>query len=117
MVDPGAAYRVEQVVLEGPAGQRIAAREITRATGPGRAGPSYGVGGGFGSNSGGGIGFGLSVPLGGSQAGGDGRRSMASIVLPDPAAYRRSARDWTIRVTLRDRGGTVWHAAFPAPLP
>ncbi len=116
LVDPSAQYRVERVVLDGPAGQRIAAREITHESGPGEAGPSYGIGGGFGSHSGGGIGLGMTVPLGARPAG-PARRTLAVIPLPDPAAYRHTARDWTIRVTLRDRGGTAFHASIPAPLP
>ncbi len=117
LVDPEAAYLVERVALVGPGGRRIGAQEVTRASGPGGLGPSYGVGGGFGSHSGGGIGFGMSVPLGGYDRSGPARRTFATIVLPDEAAYRRTARDWTVEVQLRDRGGAQYHASIPAPLP
>lgn len=116
LVDPDAAYVVEHVALKGPAGQVVAASEMTRASGPGGLAPSYGVGGGFGSHSGGGVGFGMSVPLG-ATGGAPGTRTFVTIPLPDPAEYRRTARNWTIEVTLRDREGTPYHASIPAPLP
>ena len=116
LVDPAASYRVERVTLRGPAGQEIPAAEVTNISRPGQADPSYGIGGGFGSHSGGGIGISMSVPLGGT-AEERARSSLAVIPLPDPAAYRRTARDWTIEVALRDRGGTPYHASIPAPLP
>jgi hypothetical protein len=39
------------------------------------------------------------------------------VALSDPDRYRRTARDWTVRVRLIDSAGAASVAQFPAPLP
>jgi hypothetical protein len=126
ITDPRRYWRVEGVDLVTPAGNALAAEEITRETdrdsdpyGYGYGGSSVGIGGGWGSRGGGGVGIGIGVPLFGSgaPAAPPPSRVLARIRLPDPAAYRQTAAGWKIRLRLSDPNGQTSHAEIPAPLP
>lgn len=121
-------YRVERIELTGPNDTRLVASEIDRETNRASGdfsryggGPSVGVGGWGGSRGGGGVGVGLGFPLGGSSS--VNRRppvatiTTARIRLPDPAFYRQTADNWTIRVTTVDHNNQSSVAVIPAPKP
>ena len=95
---------VAAVTLLGPGGRAIAASSIDRlrVSGMPRGGfsPSLAVGASGGSNGPVSSAFGLGLPLGGIDNGPADQQvlSVALIDLEDPAAYRASWRDWTIRI-------------------
>ena len=125
IVDPRSYYRVQEVRLIAPDGRSYEASEITRDVLRDRSDegwygrPSVGVGGAFGSH-GGGLGVGLSFPIGNraSDAERQGQTSTeARIRLPDPDLYRRSAADWRIEIALTDPSGAPHAARIAAPVP
>lgn len=118
LADPDGFYRVEQVTLVGPAGQRIEAAEITRRTyrENGSVAPNVSTGIGIGSGGGSGVGIGFNFPITANRS----RRTPvneieARIKLPDPAGYRAEARQWRIVVAVTDKAGNSSSAEFPAP--
>ena len=128
IIDRFGYYRVDRVALVSPDGQEIPAQDLTRyaarydsSVGASNVGIGFGSWGG--SSSGVGVGFGLGFPLGGSSssASSDPDRNaphtVARVALSDPDRYRRTARDWTVRVRLIDSAGAASVAQFPAPLP
>lgn len=125
IIDPRSYYRVQEVRLIAPDGRSYAASEITRDVLRGRSDddwygrPSLGVGGAVGSH-GGGLGVGLSFPIGNRAADAErqGQTSTeARIRLSDPDFYRRTAADWTIEVGLADPSGAPHVARIAAPVP
>ncbi len=118
LADPQGFYRVEQVTLIGPNGQRIDASEISRRGGGvgGSAGPtsSARVGVGSGGVSGVGIGFEFPMTAGQSRAA-TANETEARVPLPDPAAYRRAPQLWRIAIAVTDVNGNASRAEFPAP--
>jgi hypothetical protein len=128
IIDRFGYYRVDRVALVSPDGQEIPAQDLTRYaarydSSVGASNVGIGLGSWGGSSSGVGVGFGLGFPLGGSSssASSDPDRNaphtVARVALSDPDRYRRTARDWTVRVRLIDSAGAASVAQFPAPLP
>jgi len=100
--------------------------ELTRQSERAAYGPGYGYGphGSIGvvGGSSGHVGVGISIGISSYDGYGPPSeppavRALARIRVPDPAAYRRSARDWSIVVTLGDGSRTPAYARIPAPLP
>ena len=126
VIDPAAFYRVEQVDLVAPDGREYAAQELTRIA-PSRDMPvreraTFGVGGWGGSSSGVGMGVGTSFPIGGRPVpppdpDRNFARTIAHIILSDPASYHRTASAWSVKVHLLDPSGVSSTARFAAPLP
>ena len=116
LADPDGFYRVEQVTLVGPAGQRIDASEITRRTyrESGSVSPSVSTGIGISSGGSSSVGIGFNFPI---VAGRSARTPVneieARIRLPDPAGYR--GQQWRIVVALMDKDGISSSAEIPAP--
>ena len=108
-------------VLFTTAGQSVDAFELTRESQRGGGyGPGVSTGVGVGVGSSGtrtSVGIGLGFPLGGSRVSRAESQTEALIRLPDPAAYRRNAAEWLIRVALTDTDGEKRSATFPAPVP
>jgi hypothetical protein len=126
IIDPAAFYRVEQVDLVAPDGREYAAQELTRIAPsrdlPDRERGTFGIGGWGGSSSGVGMGVGLGFPIGGRPSpppdpDRNFARTIASIILSDPVAYRRTASAWSVKVRLLDPSGVSSTARFAAPLP
>ena len=110
--------RVKLIELVAPDGARVAAGRYERETplaGLGR--PSVGVGVAGGSSGRIGTGVHLSFPVQTGGARDDGAVTTARIALADPAAYRATATDWTVVLTIADVGDEDLTAVFPAPLP
>lgn len=121
--DPSGYYETVTMDLIAPGGQRIPASSVTNEEriyrdGYGYGRPSVGVGGVAGSR-GGGVGVGLSFPLGGTRAPRDDReRSIVGrFVVPDFYEYRRTASDWEIEMVLTSYSGETSRATIPAPQP
>ncbi len=124
--DRNNAYRVDRVELIAPDGRSIASGDITRERmSPGgrwsdSSGLGVGVGGSGGSRGGTNIGVMFGFPLGGGAAAdpiGSEARTTARIPLANPAAYRASAEQWKVRISLSDLAGYNSTATIPAPLP
>jgi hypothetical protein len=119
LVDESGAYRVERVALAGPDGVIAEASEMTRETlsARGSGNPGVGLGGSYGSSSGGSVGLVLRLPVGTPAPPPAARRTVARIRLPDAPAYRRYfSRAW-IQIRLRDSAGKRRQATLPAPPP
>lgn len=121
--DPSGFYETVTMDLIAPGGQRIPASSVTDqeriyrdSYGYGR--PSVGVGGAAGSH-GGGVGVGMSFPLGGSAPRRPDRERVivGRFVVPDLYAYRQTASDWEIEMALTSYDGETSRATIPAPLP
>ena len=104
-------YRIDGVSLVGPNGQVIPAREMTRESQGGSAGPGYSVFGAGGSR-GAGIGAGIDFPIGGEAPSLERR---TSAVIPLPAGYRQTPAQWHIDVEMIVPGGGPYRASIPAP--
>jgi hypothetical protein len=126
VIDPAAFYRVEQVDLVAPDGREYAAQELTRIA-PSRDIPvrergTFGIGGWGGSSSGVNMGVGMGFPIGGRpppppDPDRNFARTIAHIILSDPASYHRTASAWSVKVRLLDPSGVSSTARFAAPLP
>jgi hypothetical protein len=116
LIDRSGTYRIERVTLVGPMGQTASAREMTRQSETGPSSAGYGLGGAYGSRSGGAIGLGVSVPLGSGESGVS-RRTTAVVPVPDPEGYRRDPQRWRLDVLMAAPGGEPYHADLPAPAP
>lgn len=121
--DPSGHYESVEMELIAPGGQRIPASTVTNEERVyndtyGYGGPSFGVGGAAGSR-GGGVGVGMSFPLGGTRSAGVERERLVvgRFVLPDLYEYRRTATQWTIEITLTSYSGESSRATIPAPMP
>ncbi len=114
-----ADQRVKLLELVAPDGARIAAGRYDRETPPqaGLGRPRVGVGVAGGSSGRIGTGVQLSFPVQAGGARGGGAVTTARIALADPAAYRATAADWTVVLTIADVGDEDLTAIFPAPLP
>lgn len=121
--DPSGHYESVEMELLAPGGQRIPANTVTNEErvyndtyGYGR--PTFGVGGAAGSR-GGGVGVGMSFPLGGTRSAGVERERLivGRFVLPDLYEYRRTAAQWAIEITLTSYSGETSRATIPAPMP
>ena len=114
-----ADQRVKLLELVAPDGARIAAGRYDRKTPPqaGLGRPRVGVGVAGGSSGRIGTGVQLSFPVQAGGARGGGAVTTARIALADPAAYRATAADWTVVLTIADVGDEDLTAVFPAPLP
>lgn len=119
VLDMTAGTTVDQVLLIGPSGQRIAAPRLTHssresgAVVPSRPSIGFGVTGGSASP------VNPSISLGWSLTG-DGpacrsREVKALIVPPDPAAYRAAPEAWRIEVRYSDITGQTNVLSLPAP--
>lgn len=121
LTDATGFYRVEQVTLLGPAGQRIEAHELSRKSYSGRGsyGPGVSAGVGIGSRSGVGIGFSFfSFPITSSRPSDRrGRETEAIVRLADRDRYLREVDRWRISVDLTDPSGNPSTAEIPAPRP
>ncbi len=118
LADPDGFYRVEQVTLVGPAGQRIDAEEITRRTyrENGSVAPSVSTGIGIGSGGRSGVGIGFNFPITASRSGRTPVNEVeARIRLADPAGYRAETGLWRITIAVTDRDGNSSSAEIPAP--
>ena len=118
LTDPAGFYRVEQVTLVGPAGQRIDAEEISRRTyrESGSVAPRVSSGVRIGSGGRSGVGVGFNFPLITNRSGRTPVNEIeARIRLPDPAGYRREARRWRIVIAMTDANGNSSRAEIPAP--
>ena len=117
-IPPGTV--IQQVVLAGPDGQVLAAPALSRATsesGPGViSGPSIGVGVSGGSSSGVNPSLSLGWFLFGGGPGFKSDQIAARIALPDPAAYRETARAWRVEVRHLDVTGEARVLTLLAPV-
>lgn len=124
LVDATSHYRVEKVELLGPAGERIAADQLTRQV-EHRYGYStdyppgpFSIGVAGGSSSGVGLAIGANVPLGIHDSNALPRTTTrARIALSDPGAYRANAQAWKISAQLIDSKGDTSFIEIPAPMP
>jgi hypothetical protein len=127
IIDPAAYYRVDAVDLVAPDGREFPARELTHIA-PSQdipireRGPNVGIGGWGGSSGRGGMGVGMSFPIGGTpppppDPDRNFARTVARILLANPAQYRRTAPSWSVRVRLLDPTGAASTARFAAPMP
>ncbi len=122
ITDPNGYYRVERVALVSPNGETYPAQETTRETVRDEARPyggsvGIGIGGGYGSHSGGSVGVGLSFPLSGDGYGPVVRRTRARIRLPEAIAAAGAAEPWAIEIGLTDPAGRAVVARIPGPQP
>ena len=121
LTDAPGFYRVEQITLLGPAGQRIEAHELSRKSYSGRGsyGPGVSAGGSIGSGgSRSGVGIGFSFPITSSRRSDRrGRETEAIVRLADRDRYLREVDRWRIRVDLTDPSGNPSTAEIPAPRP
>ncbi len=116
-IPPGTV--IQQVVLIGPKGEVIAARDFTRSnaeSGPGVvSGPSIGIGVTVGSSTGVNPSLSLGWQVSGGGPGRQSRRVAALIPLPDPAAYRASTEPWRVEVRHLDVTGAPQVLSLSAP--
>ncbi len=122
IVDRNSYYRVEEIRLEGPDGRTYPAPELTRSVVRDHSGrwygrPAVGIGGAFGSH-GGGLGVGLSFPLGNrAEPDTSVTSTEARIPLSEPDRYRAAPGAWAVEIVLRTPSGDRRVARIPAPRP
>ena len=113
LFDRTGSYRIDRIALVGPSGQEVQAREMTRESQSGGKGPSFGLGGDYGSRGGGSLGVGMSLPLDTDYSPAIDRRTSA--VIPMPNGYTQNPAQWRIEVEMTMPGGGPYHATLPAP--
>ncbi len=118
-IPPG--REIIDLVLLDPGGGETLARDrqiITREEGGDSfSGPAVSVGASGGSSSGVNPFVSLGYLFRGKEPQRRSRRLVATLPIPDPAAYAAGYRDWRVELRYRDELGEVQRVQIPAPAP